>query len=536
MIGAWATVVDGEQAAAPLTSDALVAVVVVLLVELVWMGLALGAVFRKAEGRPGRAWIPVLRYVEMARVTQSNVAATATARGLAAAGALVAAVGASVTGGSDIAIAGLLVGAAAGVAAWGMWIVHTHRLGLDHGLPAGLPVLAALSPALWAGVVGWSDMLAARAPGPVAVPRAAPPAAEPGPTPPPEEEPMTTPHSSEPERPVEPEAAEAVPVPFAEPEPSEAPAPLPSPYADLAAWDAEPAAGERVSPYASLAPRAPEPVAETPDRDEAPVAREPETVAEPEPTEQPEATAESEEAAEAPPTAELPVPAEVVASEPPAEEARPPYVEPTPTLPVSPYMRGGAAAPPPAPSAVPTFEIPAVPAPPAPAPAATPEPEPRTEDLPLTAPVVEPAPVAATPAVPPPPPPPTASSTSDEDDRTRMSARQREAWQLVTSEGGVYTFDSATVLVGRAGGLPPVDGTPRLDVADPTRTISKVHARLSLAGGRWSVEDLGSTNGTYLVDGSGREVQVPEGEATPVEGRLVLGDVEIEIRRREAGG
>ncbi|BDZ62306.1 hypothetical protein GCM10025873_20970 [Demequina sediminis] len=113
-----------------------------------------------------------------------------------------------------------------------------------------------------------------------------------------------------------------------------------------------------------------------------------------------------------------------------------------------------------------------------------------------------------------------------------MSARQREAWELVTSDGAAYGFDSDRVLVGRAGGMPPIDGTPRLDIADPTRTVSKSHARLTLARGEWTVEDLGSTNGTFLVDRDGCEVQVPEGVPTPVLGRLLLGDVEIDIRRR----
>lgn len=120
-----------------------------------------------------------------------------------------------------------------------------------------------------------------------------------------------------------------------------------------------------------------------------------------------------------------------------------------------------------------------------------------------------------------------------EDDRTQVSARVRERWELVAADGRAYPLTSAAVLVGRTGGFPPLDGTPRLDLEDGTRTVSKSHARLALDQGRWWVEDLGSTNGTYLIDGLGRETQVEPGAAVPVEGRLAFGDVELELRRRD---
>ena len=42
------------------------------------------------------------------------------------------------------------------------------------------------------------------------------------------------------------------------------------------------------------------------------------------------------------------------------------------------------------------------------------------------------------------------------------------------------------------------------------------HARLSLRGGLLTVEDLGSTNGTYLVDEAGVETRCPPHEPIPV--------------------
>lgn len=65
--------------------------------------------------------------------------------------------------------------------------------------------------------------------------------------------------------------------------------------------------------------------------------------------------------------------------------------------------------------------------------------------------------------------------------------------QLIVTEGGLtgtrIGLTGAPVLIGRAN-----DST--LVLADDY--ASTRHARISLQDGRWMVEDLGSTNGTYL--------------------------------------
>src|SRR5690554_4125781 len=63
-----------------------------LLIHLVWMGLALGAVLKKLDGPAVQAWIPVLRWMAAARVGRASVVAVAIARGVALLGALVAVV------------------------------------------------------------------------------------------------------------------------------------------------------------------------------------------------------------------------------------------------------------------------------------------------------------------------------------------------------------------------------------------------------------------------------------------------------------
>ena len=75
--------------------------------------------------------------------------------------------------------------------------------------------------------------------------------------------------------------------------------------------------------------------------------------------------------------------------------------------------------------------------------------------------------------------------------------------------GRVFDLQSETTL-GRAPGCGVVIDDPR---------VSKMHARLFHSGGRWVVEDLGSTNGTLLNDhvldlaknvGPGDRIQVGE--------------------------
>ncbi|WP_062465360.1 FHA domain-containing protein [Demequina soli] len=627
------------------------ALVGAFLVSVVWMGLALGALYRRVGARGALAWIPVVRYAVMAHLTQSSVAGTVVARVVTAAGLVTWGCGVYLASSSTIALAGLGVAIVAGATAWMMWIVQTRRFGLDHSLPTGLTVVAAVAPGLWAAIVGWGSLvrpvsgtLPVRAPAvddapvaevaevepvavavaaapfaPVAAPAVEPveafaePAAEavaepvtqpvtPPVTPPevsvwgiapaaglwsnpePVEPPVDQMYPVEPftgsdgypedetlvpARPAPPEPDATAPVepePAPEPEadasaPVDEPALRTSPYATLAPRDLddEPDGSARLSPYAELAPREPARLAEDAAWEAAMATPAPGTevpAVDPEPA--PEVApafldiAAVEVEPEPEPLDEAP--------EPEPEPTLPPvHVEPTPTAPLSPYLRGGAAAPPAAPAGVPTFAMPAAFAA---VPELEPEPVPEASVVaPAPAPVPAPAATTAPPVDPAPPtiehhivaPPPRtlpapetgpdgaaepttvpipAVAAPAEDDRTQVSARVREAWELVTSEGGTYRFDSTTVLLGRLGGLPPIDGTRRLDLADSTRTVSKSHARLRLERGGWWVEDLGSTNGTYLVDPEGREAQVPEGVPTPVAGRLILGDVEVQIRRR----
>lgn len=104
--------------------------------------------------------------------------------------------------------------------------------------------------------------------------------------------------------------------------------------------------------------------------------------------------------------------------------------------------------------------------------------------------------------------------------RVRGGGRSKVARQLLVTQGPLagsrITLDSRPILIGRAD-----DSTLKLD----DDYASTRHARISQQGDEWYVEDLGSTNGTYLerakVTGPTR---VPLG--TPVR----IGKTVIELR------
>lgn len=80
-------------------------------------------------------------------------------------------------------------------------------------------------------------------------------------------------------------------------------------------------------------------------------------------------------------------------------------------------------------------------------------------------------------------------------------------------DGSEHPLDGA-VLLGRAPRAVAVG--LRIVVPDPECGVSRTHARLVLQRGLLTVEDLGSANGTFLVDEDGVETRCPPGEAVPV--------------------
>ncbi len=123
-----------------------------------------------------------------------------------------------------------------------------------------------------------------------------------------------------------------------------------------------------------------------------------------------------------------------------------------------------------------------------------------------------------------------------DDDATVISVRARvPEWVLVVVGGAEYPLPSTgSVDLGRASrGRTSAEG--HLYLKDPTRTMSKTHARLRRDGEAWFLTDLFSTNGTALRAENGKRTIVKAGEEVPVDGVIELGDLEAELRRVDGG-
>ncbi|QAY62169.1 FHA domain-containing protein [Xylanimonas allomyrinae] len=105
-----------------------------------------------------------------------------------------------------------------------------------------------------------------------------------------------------------------------------------------------------------------------------------------------------------------------------------------------------------------------------------------------------------------------------------------ERWVLVFDDGRVLPLKGAAVVLGRRPEAVRA-GDVAVALADASRTLSKVHARLERVGDGWVLTDLGSTNGSRVAGPDGRVRAVPASTPTPVPGRFELGDLGLEVRR-----
>ena len=113
----------------------------------------------------------------------------------------------------------------------------------------------------------------------------------------------------------------------------------------------------------------------------------------------------------------------------------------------------------------------------------------------------------------------------DDDDQTFYAKRRRARWVLRIAGGDEYDLEDVTT-IGREG-IRPIPGV--LSIIDDTRTMSKLHARLRRGSDTWYVTDLGSTNGTFVRDADGNELEVEAQTEKKIEGTLLLGDLEAVI-------
>ena len=188
-------------------------------------------------------------------------------------------------------------------------------------------------------------------------------------------------------------------------------------------------------------------------------------------------------------------------------------------------------------------------APPQPEPVAVPQPAPAPAPVPQAAPADAPqaeaaAPQAETAAVSSPEPvaaPPAApagvSAQSilglDEDDDldSTIVVAKRDRWVLELPGGQQHELVGDDIVVGRKPVA--IDGSEVLVVNDPTRTLSKSHARLRRSGETWTIEDLDSTNGVFVTDATGTQVELEPGTAVTVVGDVLIGTLEARLHIAE---
>ncbi|WP_053387138.1 DUF5684 domain-containing protein [Leucobacter japonicus] len=163
-----------------------------------------------------------------------------------------------------------------------------------------------------------------------------------------------------------------------------------------------------------------------------------------------------------------------------------------------------------APAAPVTAEPPVIPA--APEPAAAP-----VAFEPAAA--VAPAPVA---------PAPTPDAGGLDEDHTVVVSR-RARWGIELPDGETLELVGDDVIVGRKP--EPRDGATVLQITDPTRTMSKSHARLRRDGEEWTIEDLQSTNGVALVDAGGTTTSLEPGRIAPATEQLVIGTLQVRLHQ-----
>ena len=106
------------------------------------------------------------------------------------------------------------------------------------------------------------------------------------------------------------------------------------------------------------------------------------------------------------------------------------------------------------------------------------------------------------------------------DENTVLAVRKRVSAKLTLPDGTSVPITASKVLIGRKVTSNDPD-VQVINVNDPTRTVSKVHATIERVDGHWYIEDLQSTNGVVVIR-DGAEVEIKE--RSELHGDFLLGD------------
>lgn len=124
-----------------------------------------------------------------------------------------------------------------------------------------------------------------------------------------------------------------------------------------------------------------------------------------------------------------------------------------------------------------------------------------------------------------------APELSEDFDETRIAVRSSvRRWSISIDGHDDVVFAGTDILIGRKPSTRrEVPGAALVTIPDPTRTVSKTHARMILRGEQWVIIDLESTNGVYVETPRG-EHQVVSGTEIPVTRAFSLGDLRVSIK------
>jgi len=111
-----------------------------------------------------------------------------------------------------------------------------------------------------------------------------------------------------------------------------------------------------------------------------------------------------------------------------------------------------------------------------------------------------------------------------------ITRRKVPEWSLTPDGSAPIPLTSSVIVLGRGPVASVADPVAQLiAVVDPSKTVSKTHARLERVDGAWFISDLDSTNGVVIVAASGEEVVVTPGSSVAVDGRFLIGDLAVTI-------
>jgi hypothetical protein len=122
----------------------------------------------------------------------------------------------------------------------------------------------------------------------------------------------------------------------------------------------------------------------------------------------------------------------------------------------------------------------------------------------------------------------------DDMDATVIAGRRNKAWVFETEAGQRVPLSAELVLLGRnPAPLADHPDAQLITVRDAGRTVSKTHASVRLRGAAWVITDLNSTNGVYVLDAEGAEIELEPGIETDIADRFVLGELSARIFQEE---